>query len=90
MPANNDNDDDEENGRCQRLLSAPLEYLGGRRFVMAMLAALAATALQWCGKLDAAGSTYALVIIGTVAAYITGNTVQKGFQARPQAPEAEK
>jgi hypothetical protein len=50
--------------------------LGGRRFVLAMGAGLMTTALQWYGKLDAAGSTYAMVIIGTVGAYIGGSTLE--------------
>ena len=44
---------------------------------MAMGAGVATTALQWFGKLDLAGNTYAMVVIATVAAYITGNTAQK-------------
>lgn len=54
-----------------------LEASGGRRFLMTVGAGLATTLLQWFEKLDPSGSTYALVIIGTVAAYITGNTAQK-------------
>lgn len=50
---------------------------GSRRFILASLACLSATWLQYIGKLDMAGSTYALVIVGTVGAYITGNTVEK-------------
>lgn len=52
-----------------------LEALGGRRFIMSMLIGLATTVLTYLGKID--GSTYSLVILGTVGAYITGNTLQK-------------
>lgn len=50
---------------------------------MAMGAGISTTVLQWWGKLDAAGSTYAMVIIGTVAAYITGGTYQKKIDKEP-------
>lgn len=59
-----------------------IEQTGGRRFLMAIGAGVSTTVLQWAGKLDPAGSTYAMVIIATVAAYITGNTVQKRDESR--------
>lgn len=59
------------------MIRAAIETSGGRRFIMAMGAGVATTALQWFGKLDPAGTTYAMVVIGTVAAYIGGNTAQK-------------
>lgn len=54
-----------------------IEQTGGRRFIMALGAGISTTALQWFGKLDPAGSTYAMVIIGIVGAYVAGNTAQK-------------
>jgi hypothetical protein len=62
-----------------------IESSGGRRFVMAMGAGITATVLQWFERLDPAGSTYAIIVIGTVGAYIAGNTVQK-----VKSPTSEK
>jgi hypothetical protein len=53
-----------------------LQALGGRRFLITVATGFGVTVLQWAGKLDAAGSTYALVVVGTVGAYITGNVFE--------------
>jgi hypothetical protein len=58
-------------------LRSTIEAIGGRRYLLVLLTGTSTTALQWAGKLDPAGSTYALVIVGIVGAYITGNTAQK-------------
>jgi hypothetical protein len=57
-------------------MSLRYDNIGGRRFLMAMGAGITATVLQWFGKLDPAGSAYAMIVIGTVAAYITGNAIE--------------
>lgn len=54
-----------------------IEKCGGRRFLLTLGCGVATTALQFFGKLDPAGTTYAAVIIGTVGAYVAGNTMQK-------------
>jgi hypothetical protein len=63
-----------------------IEVSGGRRFLVTVGAGVMTSFLQYVGKLDPAGSTYALVIIGTVGAYIAGNTTQKLKQ--PGEPNA--
>jgi len=46
-----------------------------RRFLLSAGCGIATTALVWAGKID--GAVYATVVLGTVGAYIAGNTVQK-------------
>ena len=47
---------------------------GGRRFVLSILALLSTFVLTWYSKIDA--STYAVVIVSTVGALITGHTTE--------------
>jgi xanthosine utilization system XapX-like protein len=54
-----------------------VEGWGGRRFLITLGCGFVTSLLQYLGKLDPAGSTYAIVIVGTVGAYIGGNTYQK-------------
>jgi hypothetical protein len=59
------------------------DAIGGRRFLLTVGTHLISSALLWAGKLDA--GAYTTIIIATVAAYITGNVVQ-----RVKAPEPTK
>lgn len=52
-----------------------IEQCGGRRFVLTLGCGAACTVLVWLGKID--GPVFRDIIIGTVAAYIAGNVVQK-------------
>lgn len=49
--------------------------LGGRRFLLTLGCGMACTFLVWFGKIS--DVVFASIIIGTVGAYITGNTIQK-------------
>lgn len=52
-----------------------IEQLGGRRFLLCVMTGAATVTLAAAERID--GATYALVMIGVVGAYITGNTAQK-------------
>lgn len=54
-----------------------IDQSGGRRFIMAVGAGVATTALQWFGKLDPGGTTYGMVVAAIVWGYVAGNTAQK-------------
>lgn len=54
-----------------------LQSIGGRRFLLSSGAGVVTSFLQFMGKLDPSGGTYAMVVIATVGAYIAGNTTQK-------------
>ena len=60
---------------------------GGRRFLLCVGAGVVTSVLQALGKLDAAGSTYSMVILGTVGAYVTGNTAQKVLRPVDSLPD---
>ena len=62
------------------------ETYGGRRFLLTVGSGIAVNFLQWAGKLDPAGSTYSMVVIATVAAYITGNVAQKKVEKNAGTP----
>lgn len=52
-----------------------LESVGGRRFIMAMGAGVTASVLVWFAKISP--EVYQWIVLGTVGAYIAGNTAQK-------------
>lgn len=66
-------------------LARLIENAGGRRFLLTCISGAGTWLLCWFGKID--GGTYATVTIATVAAYITGNTVQKvNARSAPDTP----
>ena len=52
-----------------------IQTFGGRRFLLTVGCSLINTLLLWHDKLDT--GSYTAIILGTVGAYITANTVQK-------------
>lgn len=53
--------------------------LGGRRFLLTVAAQLSCNVLVWFGKIS--DDVYSVVILATVAAYITGNVMQRRIES---------
>lgn len=61
-------------------MTRPFDRVGGRRFVMCMGCAMVCTVLVWFAKIS--GGEFTAIILGTVAAYIAGNTGQKVWEPK--------
>lgn len=62
-----------------------LETAGGRKFILAVMALLSATFLAYVKAID--GTAYASVMVLCVAAFISGNVVQKKNAPQQQSGE---
>lgn len=51
-----------------------IEFLGGRKFIMAAGCGLVSSVLVWFGKIS--GAEYEVITLGTVGAFIAGNVWQ--------------
>ena len=58
-----------------KTLGSLMASSGGRRFTVTILSLVSAHVLAWYGKIS--GDAYSIVLVGVVAAFITGVTVQK-------------
>lgn len=52
-----------------------------RKFVLCLGCGVVTSALTYFGRID--GATYAVVTLGTIGAYITGNVSQKNKETDP-------
>ncbi len=57
-----------------------IDTLGGRRFLLTVVAQVSCNVLVWFGKIS--GEVYSVVVLATVAAYITGNVAQRSIEAK--------
>ena len=58
-----------------------LETIGGRRFLLTVATQVSANVLVWFGKIS--DDVYSVVVLATVAAYITGNVAQRRIERAP-------
>lgn len=59
------------------------DRFGGRRFLLTVATQISVTALVWCGKIS--DDVYSVVVLATVAAYITGNVAQRQVESKAAA-----
>lgn len=62
-----------------------LSKVGGRRFVLAVGCGVVTSVLCWYGKIN--DVAYSAVVVATVAAYITGNGLQKASEGSKNEPD---
>ena len=55
------------------------DTIGGRKFLLTCTTQIVSSALLWYDKLTP--DAYSMIILGTVAVYIAGNTYQKKVQS---------
>lgn len=55
---------------------------GGRKFLLAVLVVASATVLVWASRIS--DGVYSAVVMATVAAYISGNVLQKSAAPAPK------
>ena len=56
-----------------------LDTFGGRRFLLTVAAQLSCNVLAWFGKIS--DDVYSVVVLATVASYITGNVMQRRIES---------
>lgn len=61
-----------------------IDTLGGRKFILTVAAQVSCNVLVWAGKIS--DDVYSVVVLATVASYITGNVVAR---VRPQPGAAQ-
>lgn len=57
-----------------------LDTLGGRKFLMTLLAQASCNVLVWAGKIS--DDVYSVVVLATVAAYVAGNVTQRQIESK--------
>ena len=65
-----------------------IDTLGGRKFLLTVVAQVSCNVLVWWGKIS--DDVYSVVVLATVAAYITGNVVAHRRAEPVAAQEAAK
>lgn len=63
-------------------MSSGIAALGGRKFLLAILALVSASVLAWTGHIS--DGVYSAVVIAIVSGYITGNVYQKSTAIAPK------